>query len=302
MLSFTRMKDQFGKKGNKMKELGIRIWQSNIAIAAMMLPALLTLMPKSGRADLYCHISDPQDATLNVRDSPGGSVVNRLPNEMVVRADDPQSDAQGGTWVNVEGSYQGKYQALGWVFRKHLRCVETEQFPREHPSVQVLRAAGIAPEESSKTLPISCDVVPNGWGVSISNELYKAYRQRGFSKNAVCLGLGGWGVYFDPETGKRLDVYELPQDPEMGLRPQVHPFWLPDCYKQVQILNEGKSYMVSWRPTGCKLRYHPTTGLPITKPDLVELTAGGPAGGGVDEDNRSSTITEERLRRLVLGK
>jgi len=37
----------------------------------------------------------------------------------------------------------------------------------------------------------------------------------------------------------------------------------------------------SWRPTGCALRYHPSTGLPITKPELVELTSGeGELGGG----------------------
>jgi|SRR5271166_190316 len=76
-------------------------------------------------------------------------------------------------------------------------------------SVSALRAAGIAPQGAHRTgtLPISCNIVPNEWGVTISDRLYNAYRRRGFSKTAVCLALGGENVHFDPATGRQLPLY-----------------------------------------------------------------------------------------------
>jgi len=50
------------------------------------------------------------------------------------------------------------------------------------------------------------------------------------------------------------------------------------------------------------MRYHPSTGLPVESADLVELSAGGEAGGGLDEDNRSSTVSVDRARALIYGK
>jgi hypothetical protein len=110
------------------------------------------------------------------------------------------------------------------------------------------------------------------------------------------LGLGGTDVYFDPASGRQLKLYEIPGD-IFGLR----TFWLPDCFKQVQIIRRG-GYLIGWRPVGCSMRYHPSTGLPITNVELVELSAGGEAGGGVDEDNRASTVSEDRARALIFGK
>jgi hypothetical protein len=113
----------------------------------------------------------------------------------------------------------------------------------------------------------------------------------------MCFALGGSGVYFDPTTGQQLKLYEIHQD-MFGLR----PLWLPDCYREIHLTGKQAEWLIGWRPIGCTLRYHPSTGLPITNPQLVELSVGGEAGGGVDEDNRSSTVSEDRLRSLLLGR
>jgi hypothetical protein len=260
--------------------------------------------PGAATAETLCHVADPQDQTVNVRKTPAGAVVGQLPNERVVRIDATKPDAQGRPWAEVSGSDRGDYKIWGWVIRDRLRCVDTKSFPREKLSVDVLRSAGIVPQNawdsknnrSGRMLPVSCDEIPNGWGVTLSNELFEEYRRRGFSRSAVCLALGGNDIHFDPQTGQRLNLYEIPDD-IFGLRPA----WLPDCYKSVQVVRKS-GYLVAWRPTGCTIRFHPSTGLPIKNAAMVEVTAGGEAGGGVDEDNRSSTVSKDRARALVRGR
>jgi hypothetical protein len=183
------------------------------------------------------------------------------------------------------------------------RAFEESQLKVERVPMSALKAVGIVPYHARKTgaLPVCLGYVPNGWGVTISKELYEAYRLRGFSETAVCLGLGSIHVYFDPETGKQLNLYD-----DGGIF-GVRPLWLPDCYWKAQVITckerelRGESE-VCWRPIGCTVRYDPSTGLPVKHPERVELVAGGPAGGGVDEDNQSSTVSEDRLRSLVNGK
>jgi hypothetical protein len=250
-------------------------------------------------ADVLCQVSDLHDPTLNVRDTPGGTVVNRLQNERIVQLDETKADTAGRKWAHVEGDYHGEFRDWGWVLRDSLRCVDSDQFPRERVSVGALARAGILSQHARRSgkQAISCDVVPNGWGVDISNELYEAYRRRGFSKTAVCLALGGDDVFFDPATGQRLNLYELP-----GALNGPRPIWLPDCYRQIQIVGTMSMARIFWRPTGCTVQYHPSTGLPVSKPEFVELSSGGEAGGGLDEDNQSSTVSEDRLQGLVNGK
>jgi|SRR5271166_1664919 len=282
-----------------MKNFGEIKYLLNRAVL-VLLATLLLLLPKDGSADILCNVADPHDPTLNVRDSPGGTVVNYLQNERVVRIDKTRIDATGRTWAEVSGQSNADYRDWGWVFRNSLRCVDTDRFPRVKVSVAALEEAGIVPQDAIRTSrqPISCDEVPNGWGVTISRKLYENYRRRGFSNTALCFALGGWDVYFDPATGRPLSLYQLPGPYVGGPR----PLWVPDCYKRIQITGRMMQGDIPWRPTGCTLHYHPSTGRPITKPELVELSSGGPAGGGVDEDNQSSTVSEDRLRSLVNGK
>lgn len=255
----------------------------------------------TGYAKTLCHIADPHDPTLNVRDSPGGTVINRLVNGRMVRVDEVKADNRDRHWALVSGSFNGEWRQWGWVFRSSLRCVDTNSFPREEISVKALRSVGLLPQGafSYKQFPIACDIVPNGWGVSISNELYSYYKGRGFTEKAVCLGLGTDGVNFDPATGKRLPIYKLSGD----VFDLLYPLYLPDCFRTVEIVdNKTPGYLLRWRPTNCQIHYHPTTGVKVSDPRLVELEAGGEAGPGTDEDNQSSTVSEDRLKEILYGK
>jgi hypothetical protein len=268
---------------------------------------LLTIVPvlfwsEYAMAELLCHVSDPQDPTLNVRESPGGTIVNRLRNERLVTVDQTKTDDDGRTWAQVGGVIQGKYKYLGWVFRNSLKCVDDANFRIPRVTTSALWSAGIASRwdsEGDTGQSISCYPLLSD-GVTISDKIYESYRRRGFSKTALCFALGGVYVYFDPATGTRLDLYKLQKDQD-GAR----PLWLPDCYREIVITNNESEPQRhrSWRPTGCTLRYHPSTGLPITKPELVELQSGeGELGGIPDEDYQSGTVSEDRLRSLVNGK
>jgi len=95
-----------------------------------------------------------------------------------------------------------------WISGKAC-AFDTNSLKIIHTSPSALRSAGIASQnpENIGALDIPCNEVPNGWGVTISKRLYSLYRRRGFSRAAVCLGLGGRGVYFDPATGKQLPLY-----------------------------------------------------------------------------------------------
>ncbi len=265
---------------------------------------LFLLLPlqfcETGYARTPCHIADPNDATLNVRDSPGGTVINRLVNGRLVYVDDTKKDSRGRSWALVSGDLNSEFRTWGWVFQSSLQCIDTNRFPRETISVKVLHSAGLLPQSAFgyKPFPISCDIVPNGWGVTISKELFSRYKSRGFSETAVCLGLGTDGINFDPETGKRLRVYQQAGD-TFNL---LYPLHLPDCFKTIKIIgSKNPQYLLRWRPTNCQIHFHPTTGVKINDPRLVELAAGGEAGPGTDEDNQSSTVSESRLKEILNG-
>src|SRR5271166_2287836 len=270
---------------------------SNSPVTLLLIATIVLSVPGHALAEVLCHVSDPHDPTLNVRESSGGAVVNRLQNERLVRVDQTQTDETGRFWAQVSGVFQGEFKYWGWVFRKSLRCVDTDKFPVGRVTVNALRRAGIVSRwdsDENDRQSVSCYPLLSD-GVTINKGLYEAYRRRGFSKTALCFGLGGYDVYFDPATGQQLDLYRLQKDQD-GAR----PLWLPDCYREIVITKSEKEHHRSWRPTGCTLRYHPSTGLAITKPDLVELQSGeGELGGIPDEDYQSSTVSEDRLQSLV---
>jgi hypothetical protein len=271
-------------------------------VGFLMATIFLFLTNHTRAAGVLCHVSDPHDPALNVRDSPGGTVVNRLQNERIVQLDESKTDATGQIWAQVSGKFHGDDRVWGWVLRDSLGCVDTDKFPVVEVSVATLAEAGILSQQAHKVAKrvnsfVSCGEDLQGWGVDVSHELYDAYMRRGFSKKALCFALGGWGVYFDPATGRRLKLYNWPK--AMG---GPRPLWIPDCYKEIRMVGTESGGEFPWRPAGCTLRYHPTTGRPITKSELVELSSGGPAGGAVDEDNQSSAISEDRLQSLINGK
>lgn len=247
-------------------------------------------------AETVCQVADPKDQTLNVRDAPGGDIINRLRNDRIVYISETSTDSRGRVWAKVYGSYRGESRFWGWMFRTSLKCIDTDRLPSVKAAIPQLYQVGILPHGASTPMfPNSCTIVPNGWGVSVSHELMAKYRARGFSEVAVCLALGASGVNFDPATGRRIPLYSYP-----GQLEDPHPLWLPDCFKSVEI-EPNMNYIVGWRPTGCRMRYNPTTGLKITDPSVIELTSGGEAGGGIDEDDQSSSVSEARLAAMVNG-
>ena len=285
-----------------MKSDGSAFSRENKSIIKFFVAMTLVSLPTGALANVLCQVSDPHDPTLNVRNTPGGAVINRLQNERIVATDETKTDPTGRTWAHVFGKFHGEDRDWGWVFQNSLRCVDPDKFSVAEVSVAALAKAGILSQQANRMAKransfVSCGEELQGWGVDVSHELYSAYMRRGFSKKALCFALGGWGVYFDPATGRRLKLYNWPK--AMG---GPRPLWIPDCYREIQIVGTETGGEIPWRPTGCTLRYNPSTGLPITKPELVELASGGPAGGGVDEDNQSSTVSEDRLQQLVNGK
>jgi hypothetical protein len=267
---------------------------SFISIKTIACIVCVLIASPQARSEVLCNVADPNNPTLSVRESPEGASVSELRNGRVVRVDETKIDSSGRTWAQVSGVFRGDWRNWGWVSKNRLQCVDTDKFPSQSISVKVLRTAGIVSQFASKTLPVSCDEVIEGCGVTISRELYKAYQRRGFSRTSVCLALGGNDVYFDPETGRQLKLYHISGDEEL------RPIWVPNCFRSVKIVGKG-GYLIGWRPTGCSMRYHPSTGLRIRNQKAVELSAGGEKGGGVDEDNRSSTVSARRARALTHG-
>jgi hypothetical protein len=261
--------------------------------------AILALAPNEARSQIFCQVMVPTSIVRTIPD--GGDIISHVEVQRIVFLSNIKKDTKGRAWAKIvreewDYDYDENLVLGGWMLRDHLKCLNIDSLKRERLSVKVLRAAGIAPQEASLGFDISCEAeVPNGWGVTISDELYSSYQSRGFSKTALCFALGSGDVFFDPETGRQLKLYTVGQDP------MTHPIWVPNCFKKVEILKK-LGHHNSWRPSGCVLRYHPTTGLPIDDAKVVELWAGGAAGPGVDEDNISSTVSADRLRSLVTGK
>jgi hypothetical protein len=175
---------------------------------------------------------------------------------------------------------------------------------QEIVSARDLRKAGIAWSEVA-ALPIACPYQGEGHTPSLSRELFDYYRNRGFALRPLCLALGSYDVRYDPSDGRRLSRYQLtgmehlaPEDLEF----YRYPFHVPDCFRSVQVL-EDLNYEVSWRPTGCTVRYHPKTGAPVRNASSVKLGTGGGAGDAPNPSGRTvrSTVSDEKLGRLLRG-
>lgn len=63
---------------------------------------------------------DPTGTPLNVRDSPNGAVIARLPNGLLVTRLRVAGDERGRPWAYVVDRSTG--EPLGWVFREFIAC------------------------------------------------------------------------------------------------------------------------------------------------------------------------------------
>lgn len=131
----------------------------------------------SASAKEVCKVADPTGATLNVRDTPNGKVINALKNGRVIEILDSGSDAQKRSWVKVGGSYQGKYRVWGWVIYQSIKCERELFIPSNstlHSPVKS-KGAGIRAELQGKLwVPgtLMMRWVPSGESAQNSMELW----------------------------------------------------------------------------------------------------------------------------------
>ena len=83
---------------------------------------LLQGSPSTGHPS--CHVKDPTDTPLNVRDTPNGAVVDTLTNGTALKVLGTKQDSRGRDWALI--TRPGEDQALGWAFRDYIDCSPAE--------------------------------------------------------------------------------------------------------------------------------------------------------------------------------
>jgi hypothetical protein len=85
-----------------------------------------------------CIVDDPTGTPLNVRDKPGGSIIDTLPNDAITGTyEELKKDNRGRVWALIDTSLatggwdesrsefhplRGVRGKKGWVFYKYLKC------------------------------------------------------------------------------------------------------------------------------------------------------------------------------------
>lgn len=235
----------------------------------------LTIAPPPARsAGEECVIADPEDTSLNVRNAPGGKVVNRLRNGRKVVIQELGYDAKARPWANISGYYEGEWRDWGWVFHRYLDCGGTsDAMPEQKPGFPLVftRAADVRPlglvlagygpdGYTVKQFPNRCHYYGDGGNsVSFSQTLLRHYEARGFTQSSLCMALIS-GILFDPETGTRLPSYLVVDAKslrqygvaEAGVLSEELPLDVPACFAR------GVPY------TDCTFNYHPKTGAKLS--------------------------------------
>jgi hypothetical protein len=149
--------------------------------------------------------------------------------------------------------------------------VRGQEFPVILDSPSKLRQVGIAVSFATEVPPLKNKCYYYGDGgnlISTSDEFYSRFKQRGFSVEAMCLGLVS-KTHFDPESGRRLPTYILvDRVGEPGTISDELPLDLPDCFKN------ANPY------TDCQFRFGRVTGKTLT---VAETDAYKRLGAAIDE-------------------
>ena len=94
-------------------------------IAASLLLTLATVLSvQPVQAENVCKVTDPTGTPLNVRDQPGGRVINSLRSGREVYIEDIAYDDRGRPWAKISGYYNGQYRVWGWVIREFISCYD----------------------------------------------------------------------------------------------------------------------------------------------------------------------------------
>jgi hypothetical protein len=134
-----------------------------------------------------------------------------------------------------------------------------QEYPVVYDSPSKLAQLGIAVSFGKQVPPLKNKCYYYGDGgylISTSDEFYNRFKRRGFSIEAMCLGLVST-THYDPETGRRLPTYilvdrALVKTSEPGAVTDELPLDLPDCFKN------ANPY------TDCHFRYGRVTGKALT--------------------------------------
>jgi hypothetical protein len=250
-----------------------------------------------------CLVADPTGTPLNVRQSPKGQTIGTLQNGQGVvfgRTEQP--------WVKVSRVVNGRLTEIGWVWRKFVDC-NAERQPSRYPifvrNLEQLVDIGVVWFDVARTQLYasrssqftSCPYQGEGHTLSLSNDIISSHERKGFSLAKVCLMLATGSVRYDPETGERLPTYLFTGWPDYGFFPEEFLLKIPTCFKAGKIDGMG-TYSHSFKPSGCKLNYHPWTGRRLDVGEsqaysvALLVTAGGEAGPSPSPE---SQIRENKL-------
>jgi hypothetical protein len=142
---------------------------------------------------------------------------------------------------------------------------QAQQFPLIIDSPSKLRQVGLSFDVGEPPLKNQCyEYGEGGHLLSTSDEFYEHFKQRGFSVQAMCLGLVS-NTHYDPETGRRLPTYivvyrdlyaenmrQYREIRDSGVVSDELPLDLPDCFKN------ANPY------TDCQFRFGRITGKQLT--------------------------------------
>lgn len=220
-----------------------------------------------------CLIADPTDRALNVRDAPGGKVINRLRNGREVEIQELGYDDKARPWARVSGHYKGQWRNWGWVFHRYLDCrspadevpVQTQGYPLVFTRAEDVKQLGFVladygPDgQSVAHFANRCHYYGDGGNdISISAEMLRVYEGRGFTLSSLCMAMVS-GILFDPETGTRLPSYLVVDEKslremgfaEAGVLSEELPIDVPACFARGLPLSD------------CAFNYHPRTGVKL---------------------------------------
>ncbi|TAU59251.1 hypothetical protein ELI13_38065 [Rhizobium ruizarguesonis] len=127
-----------------------------------------------------------------------------------------------------------------WVlaFLANAQGQDNAPVPKIILSAQELRSLGIAVHsQGAEELPHGCRDSGNP-DLSVSDEMLRHFKARGFSLESLCLGLSSW-VLFDPETGRTIPRVAFSRDLEIPLN-------LPDCFKNAVPFLDCDNRWVHW--------------------------------------------------------
>lgn len=137
--------------------------------------------------------------------------------------------------------------------------LKAQEFPVILNSQSKLRQLGIAVGFGTNVPPLKNKCYYYGDGgylISTSDKFYDRFKQRGFSIEAMCLGLIS-ETHYDPESGRRLPTYILVDRARMksgepGAVSDELPLDLPDCFKNANPYSD------------CRFRFGRVTGKTLT--------------------------------------